>query len=604
MTAVTFVAFPVSALVIWTLLRTGLARRIVAAPRSDRWHGRTTPTLGGIGIFAGILAGVGAALAAGVMEPRADLLGILGGCTILFLVGLADDVLSLGALPKLLAQLAAAALLLATGLTVEIVGNNVLGAALAVLWLVGMTNAFNLLDNMDGLAATLAAIACFYFALDAFAVNESVAALVLSISIGLACVGFLPFNIRPHGPALIFMGDSGSQMLGFAVAALALFSTHQVAGATLATLALPILILAVPVFDTALVTVVRLLEGRPVYQGGRDHTSHRLVYQGLTEKRALVLLALLSAALGATALGYSVLDDARVTVLGVLLTFAALVQFASFIGQIDRHATSQSNGSWLTRTLVVHRRRLAEVLVDGALLGAAFLGAYLLVVRGEGTVDQRHLFMAAFPVVLFARYACFVVFGLYSGVWRYAGARDAVSVAVAVAFSGLLAFTFLQATGAIGDLPATIFVVDALLATVLIGASRFGERAIDGMLESLSSSGERRRTLILGAGRAGRSLLRELRETQGEQVVGFVDDDRALRRRRIQGAPVLGATADLEKILASVRPDAVLVTIPDAPRERLDSVVRACARAHVRCRFVRRETDLDPEVVLGGAIVK
>ena len=94
---------------------------------------------------------------------------------------------------------------------------------------------------------------------------------------------------------------------------------------------------------------------------------------------------------------------------------------------------------------------------------------------------------------------------------------------------------------------------------------------------------------------------RELRESPGEQVVGFVDDDPRLHRRRLLGVPVHGGTADMERILASTRPDAVLVTIPQAPADRLDAVVRACAAADVPCRFVRRETDLDPLVVLGAA---
>jgi FlaA1/EpsC-like NDP-sugar epimerase len=113
--------------------------------------------------------------------------------------------------------------------------------------------------------------------------------------------------------------------------------------------------------------------------------------------------------------------------------------------------------------------------------------------------------------------------------------------------------------------------------------------------------GQRHRTLIVGAGRAGRSLLRELRETPGEHVVGFVDDDLRLRGRRLQGVAVVGSSAEIGSILTAVRPETVLVTIPDAPRDRLDAIIQACTRAEVPCRFVRRHTDLDPRVVLGAA---
>ena len=600
--AAAFAALPVSALAIWLLLRSGLARRMVSAPTGERWHTAPTPLGGGIGIFAGVLAGAFAAVLAGAVEPKDEFLGILGGCTILFVAGLADDLFDLGPLPKLGAQFAAAGLALASGLSVQVVENDVLAVALALVWLVGITNAFNLLDNMDGLAATLAAIACFYFALDAYWINENVAALVLAIAIGLACAGFLPFNVRRRRRAAIFMGDSGSQVLGFALGALGLFTSYRVAAPTLATLAVPIAILAVPIFDTALVTIVRLLEGRPVHKGGRDHTSHRLVYQGLSETRALVLLAVISGALGATSLAYSVLANGRITALGVLLTFAALVQFASFLGDVDRRGSAPpERGPRLVRLLVVNRRRLVEVFVDAALVSSSFLAAYLLVVGGSGTTWQRTLFMYSFPVVLFARYLFFIPLGLYRGVWRYAGARDAAAVIVAVVGSSAAAYVFVEATHAWADFPRSVFVVDALLCTTLVGAARFAERAFDASIESMRLRGDRRRTLIVGAGRAGRSLLRELRETPREQVIGFVDDDPRLRDRRMQGVRVLGGLDEIERIVARTQPDAVLVTIPDADHDRLDRLVRACELEHVACRFVRRQIDLEPSAVLTAA---
>ncbi len=591
-------ALPAAFLATWALLRSPLAGRLVAAPRGDRWHVSPTPFLGGIAIFTGFVVGVGAAVAAGGAPGNRELWGIVGGCAILFAAGLADDLWRLNPLAKLAAQGGAAALVLSTGLKVQIVSNDVLAVALAVIWLVGMTNAFNLLDNMDGLAATLAAIAAACFAADAITTHPSHVALALSLALALACVGFLPFNLRPHRPAATFMGDSGSQMLGFLLASLGLLSSWKAASTTVATLLLPLLILAVPILDTTLVTIVRLLEGRPVYQGGRDHTSHRLVRRGLSDTRAVVLLALISAALGATSLAYEVIGDQRVTVLGVLLTFALLVQFGSFLSDVERNAEAPSGPFGL---LVVHRRRLVEVLVDFVLISAAFAAAYFLSVSNGGSPNQRHLAQVVLPTVLFARYATFIPFGLYRGVWRYAGARDAASVFGAVVVSELAAFLFLSVTQVWMDFPRSIFVVDALIATVLIGASRFAERALDRGLAGFRDRNGQRRTLIVGAGRSGRSLLRELRETPGQRVVGLVDDDPTLRNRRLQGTPVLGTIPEIGFALGRTEPDAVLVTIPDAPRERLDLVLEACERAGVPCRFVRREIDLDPRVVLGAA---
>ena len=590
---VAIAALAASYAVIWAALRSPLASRLSAVPRDDRWQDRATPLVGGFGILAGLLAGSVLAVAIGVVDPSSELWGVLAGCGVLFLAGFVDDVYALPVWAKLGAQIGAAAIALASGLTVELVGSDWIAIPLAMVWLVGMTNAFNLLDNMDGLAATLAAIAAGYFALDAVTVHPNDTVLVLAVSLALACVGFLRFNLRVHGPAEAFMGDSGSQVLGFAVACFGLLSSYKVAGATAATLLLPILILAVPILDTTLVTVVRLLEGRPIHQGGRDHTSHRLVYHGLSEKRSVVLLALVAAALGGTSFAYAVLDNTRVTLFGVLLTFALLVQFASLLSDVDR------DGPAATSLLALHRRRLVEVVVDFALICAAFLAAYLLRVDGEGTISQKSIFTTALPIVLAARYLAFIPFGLYRGVWRYAGARDAVSVVAAVVTSEFVAFGVLAATHDLGDFPKSVFVIDALICSVLVGASRFWERAAARGLSSFRTA--RRRSLIVGAGRGGRSLLRELRETPGEQVVGFVDDDQRLRRRRLQGVPVLGGTDDIARVLQRVQPDVVLVTIPDAERDRLDAVVAACSALGVPCRFVRREVDLDPVVILGSA---
>src|SRR5919205_516350 len=163
--------FPVTALVIWALIRSPLAARVSAEPRSDRWHERPTPMVGGIGIFAGLAAGI----------------------------------------------------VVANGVTISgLIANDVLAGAVAVVWLVGMTNAFNLLDNMDGLAATLAGIAAVFFAIDAVTVHSNDAVLALALALAVACAAFLPFNLRPRKSAAAFMGDSGSQVLGFALAALGL----------------------------------------------------------------------------------------------------------------------------------------------------------------------------------------------------------------------------------------------------------------------------------------------------------------------------------------------------------------------------------------------
>ena len=588
--AITIAALPICVAVLWALLRAPLGTRLVAVPSGERWHEQPTPTFGGIGIFLGFAAAVLLALATGAVEWSSELGGILAGMTLLFVAGLVDDLRHLSPLAKLALQITAAVIVLASGLEVEIVGNTVLAWGIGLLWLVGITNAFNLLDNMDGLAATLAAIACGYFAIDAVTEHENELVLVLALSLGLACTGFLPFNLRPGKRAAVFMGDAGSQVLGFGLASLALASSWTVAGTTFATILLPLLILAVPILDTTLVTVVRLAQRRPVTQGGTDHTSHRLVYYGLSESKAVLLLAVVAGALGATALAYNVLDNARLTAIGVLVTFVLLVQFGSFLSDLEERSrsggTTEEPSLW--RALVFEPRRLVEVVVDFVLICTSFLTAYLLVVGGAGTEFERSVFLSALPILLATRYSFFVALGVYRRVWRYATARDVVPIAVGCVGSGLVAYLVLVALRDIGDFPAEVFVVDALLCTLLVGASRLTLRLLP---EARALRRRGHRVLIVGAGRAGRGLARELHDAHEARVVGFLDDNPRVRRRRIQGVTVLGALDEAGRAIATARADEVLVTIPEASSERLDAVVRAASEARVPLRIVRRRTE-------------
>jgi UDP-GlcNAc:undecaprenyl-phosphate GlcNAc-1-phosphate transferase len=585
--AVTIAALPVAAAVIWALLRsTPAGGRLMAHPSGERWHDVPTPLFGGVGITAGLVGGVALALAAGAVELGGELLGILAGTLLLFVAGLVDDLRHLSPLAKLAAQFAAAGIAVAAGLRVELIGNDLIATVVALVWLVGITNAFNLLDNMDGLAATLAAVACGYFAIDATTAHENDAVLVLSLSLGFACLGFLPFNLRPGRRAAVFMGDAGSQVLGFMLAALGLAASWTTAGTTIATMLLPLLVLAIPILDTTLVTVTRLREKRPVTQGGKDHTSHRLVYFGLSEPKAVALLALIAVALGATSVAYNVLDNERLTIVGVLLTFVLLVQFGGFLADLsERTRRGEAGDTSLRHAITFEPRRLAEVLVDAVLVCGSFLAAYLLVVGGRGTELQRGVFLAALPVVLGVRYVAFVAVRIYRRVWRYATARDALAIAVAVCVSEAAAYGIVVATRSLDTFPGRVFVVDAVLCTALVTGSRLVLKA----LPQLRAAGarDRARVLVVGAGRHGRSVARDQRES-GARVVGFVDDNVALRRRRLAGVTVLGALDEIEAVLVGARPDEVLVTIPDGAPDRLALVIEACASAGVPCRFVHR----------------
>lgn len=591
--AVTIAALPVAALALWALLRSpSAASRLVAQPTGERWHARTTPTFGGVGIACGLAAGALLAVLVGAVDLSWELAGILAGCGLVFVAGLVDDVHHLSPVAKLAAQVVAAGIAIAAGLRVELVSNDVLGAAIAVFWLVGITNAFNLLDNMDGLAATLATVACFYFAIDAATVHPNDVVLVLGLSLAFACLGFLPFNLRPGGGARVFMGDGGSQLLGFLLAALGLAASWTTAGTTVATMLLPLLVLAIPILDTTLVTIRRLAERRPVTQGGTDHTSHRLVYYGLSETKAVALLALIAIALGATSVAYNVLDRPAVTALGVLVTFALLVQFGGFLAELsEQERRGRPGDTRLRHAVTVEPRRLAELLTDAVLVSGAFLGSYLLFVDGRGTELQRGTFLATLPIVLGSTYVVYVLCGIYRRAWRYATARDLLSIALASVIATVVAYGIVLATRDLGDFPRQVFVVYGIAAAVLAPLSR---RLVRLVPEAGGGPDDgRRRVLVVGAGQAGRGLVRDLRGEADVHVVGFLDDNPRLRRRRVQGVPVLGATVDAGAALRSTHANELVVAIRDAPPERLEALGHACDAAGVALR-VARERPLAP----------
>ena len=380
-----------------------------------------------------------------------------------------DDIVHLHPAAKLGAQLLAAFLVLNSSISVEFVSNPMLAWAVGILWLVGLTNAFNLLDNMDGLAGSLGIVAASCFALSAAFVAPNRDIFIVAAALTLGILGFIPYNLRLSGPARVFMGDSGSQLIGFVLASLGLMASYREAGTTIATVALPVLILAIPILDTTLVTALRLRSGRSVTQGGRDHTSHRLVYRGLSERRAVLFLVAVSAALGATSLAYAVLDSGRITTIGVLVTFALLLQFAAFLSGVA--AAPGESGLSARASLLV------DTLVDGALTVASFYAAYVIVVEGNGTPWQRHIFIWTLPAVLLCRYLALWAFGLYRRDSSNTKRGTLARIAAAVVLSEVVAYLFVTNTQTTLDFPAKIFVLDGVICFVYLVVGRFAERA-------------------------------------------------------------------------------------------------------------------------------
>ncbi len=281
-----------------------LANKIGAVdlPNQRKVHKEPMPRLGGMAIYLGFVA---AALL--LVDLSNKVIGLLLGGTIILILGIIDDVRGISPKTKLMGQAAAALVVIAFGIKIQFITNpfdsliflGSLSIPITLLWLVGVTNAVNLIDGLDGLASGISAIALFTFSYIAYT-NQQFTVSLLTFLLAGCIIGFLRYNFYP---ATIFLGDSGSMFLGFNIAALAVFGLLK--GVTLVALVIPLTILGVPIFDTFFAIVRRRREHQPIFKADKKHIHHRLLNRGLSHWQAVLIIYLISLCFSASALWFS-----------------------------------------------------------------------------------------------------------------------------------------------------------------------------------------------------------------------------------------------------------------------------------------------------------
>lgn len=298
-----------------------LATGFVAVPSARGVHREPTPLLGGAAIFAAFLIALAAGGGLDDGIPRARSLGFLGGAALVFALGVIDDRLVLGWFSKLLGQIVAAILLLASDNSGTVFLLTPFGLAMSLVWIVGLANAMNFLDNMDGLCAGIAAVAALSFVVLGTLAGDPGTALFAAALAG-AALGFLRFNFPP---ARIFLGDGGSLFLGYALASLGVMTSRNLNFSL--DLLVPVVALAYPIFDISFVSITRVARGQSLTQGGRDHTSHRLARIVGTPKATAWTIYAICAAAGLLAVGLEILAFAPATLVTVIALGAGLAGF-------------------------------------------------------------------------------------------------------------------------------------------------------------------------------------------------------------------------------------------------------------------------------------
>lgn len=306
-------------LVRWLAVKVG----IVDKPNSRKIHTRPIPLLGGVAIYLAFLV---ALIILGDRFYVRQVVGILLGASLCSLLGLLDDRRNLSALVKLVGQLVAAVVLIVSGVQVQSTPWAPVNIMITILWVVGITNGMNLLDNMDGLSAGIAAVSSAFFLLLAALSGQYLVGALAAALLG-ACIGFLVYN---SSPASIFMGDSGSLFIGFMLAAVGI-KLRFPQNVTFVTWMIPVLVLGLPIFDTTLVSISRLRRHlNPLTTPGKDHISHRLVRKGFTNREAVLMLYLVGCGLGLVATYLTqagVLEGYLVGAAVLILAIYAIIRF-------------------------------------------------------------------------------------------------------------------------------------------------------------------------------------------------------------------------------------------------------------------------------------
>lgn len=548
---------------------------LVSRPRGERWSMAATPMGGGVAIFV--------ALAPGLWVLSPDL---LVGAAIVHLLGLVDDEKNLSPPVKLVFQTVAACWVVAAPLAsggvlppdatpglaempqaLPPLGPAFVAIPLTIAFYVGVANSVNLLDNMDGSAAGVAAVSATFVYLLATggAAPDATLGAAAAVTAG-AALGFLTQNFPP---ARIFMGDAGSLLLGFVLAGLAVRLPAAADASPVQRLAIMGFVLGAPLFDTALVWVTRRNARRPFLLGGRDHTTHRLMALGLSPRRTLLVIYGVAALLGGVALAIA-RGGAGAAVIAAAVGGVLLLLLGMFLGQVPVYRTAEGE------LVPAHARHPAllyalELVVDVAALSACWLAAYAIRFEGEDLAFYlRASAIPALPVVIACKVTVLLLAGLYRGFWRTIRFADVLTIAQAVLLGSVLVVVVATLTTRFENYSRGVIAIDGLLSLLAVAASRSALRLFRGALGRLMD--HPRRAVLVGP-EALRDLLAAEAAAERLELVGVV----------APGAPV--------DVVAAARAQRAEVAIVPPPIPDDDPQVNALRAAGLDVRRVRASLD-------------
>ncbi|MEO8885791.1 MAG: hypothetical protein ABI367_06985 [Mucilaginibacter sp.] len=561
------VAFLSCLLIIPLIIKLSYKQGWVVLPRDNRWHNKPTALMGGIGIFIAFNIGFFA------VNKQFNWQLYAAFC-LMFTIGLVDDIKEVKPVIKMVSQIICSFILIFSGLNF---GGGLLGWAgipLTFIWVIGITNAINLLDNMDGLAGGIAGIVAIITGVLAMLKGADHLA-ITAFAVAGAAIGFLFYNFKP---AKIFMGDSGSLFLGFVLAYLSISIQGKLGSSSaILVLLIPISLMAIPIMDTTLVTIKRLGAGRRIDQGGKDHTSHRLVALGLSEKKAVLILYLISAVWGALCI---IMFKTQINNLFLCILLLAIfsVVFSLILSKVKVYNESEQKLSYLRvkgkemgNTLMyhfflMHKKLLIGICTDILIIYSAFLVATKAM---HISTDNQEVILATFICV---KISVFYITNLYYRMWRYMEIVEVAGYFMTICMATIILAVILFIKGKGEVYTSYFYLIDFLLTFIGIVFSRLFYRWMSELINRNRFS--EKKVIIYGAGDSGYLLIKELLQNHRHELrpIGWIDDDISKHNMFLYGYKIFGGIGQLSEICAKSKPDMILISTNAINKENEDTI--------------------------------
>ena len=540
---------------------------------------------------------------------------VIFGALFMFTVGLWDDLWDLRPATKLLCQFLAVSFFAYQGGVFPLTQIPILNLLATYLWFIGITNAVNMLDNMDGLAAGVVIIATLVMILltgqNTLWRFPLIAAVPLGLILTASLLGFW-FHNRP--PAKIFMGDSGSLFIGFVLAALTIpsplnalapgFSAGSILGSVMVLL-IPATVLAIPIFDTTLVTVTRIWRSQKPSEGGRDHASHRLVGLGLSEPKAVLFLYFLAAFGGAIALLMNRYPGQSLPLFGVFVL--ALVLSGVYLGHVKIRKGGKDTVSPAWTPLIsdlLYKRHAAEIILDTFLSILCFYAAHLLRFEGNLPAENERAMIQALPIVVPSTLLSLFVAGTYRGQWRLMSIPDLPAFAFGVLGGTTLSLATLTIFTRFSlGFSRSAFIIFGILFFLALVGSRLSFRLFDLISQKQSAIAKnkiRKMVLIYGAGKGGKLLYDEIMfnpQWSEYAVAGFLDDDLNRTGQNLCGLPVRNRPGWLKEWPTD--PPEIWVSSRSIPDENVQRLAKMWGREIIVKRLKIKMESLVPRTSMG-----